>query len=78
MSSGSTTDLLYGTVVPFAWYRGCTSIAAGHFSEMAKERCNAVRIDVSEEDLIWRMQEVAAVVQIAAAARLKPLVGLLS
>ena len=76
MSSGSTTDLLYGTVVPFAWYRGCTSIAAGHFSEMAKERCNAVRIDVSEEDLIWRMQEVAAVVQIAAAARLKPLVGL--
>jgi hypothetical protein len=70
------SDILFGTVVPFSWYRGCTSVAAGHFSEMASERCNVVRIDVSEEDLVFRMQEVAAVVQLAVTARLKPLVGL--
>ncbi len=71
----SGDDIHFGTVVPFSWYRGCTSVASSHFSEMARERCNAVRIDVSEEDLVLRMQEVAAVVQLASAARLKPLVG---
>jgi hypothetical protein len=74
--SGDGSDILLGTVVPLSWYRGCTSAAAAHFSEMARERCNAVRIDVTEEDLVFRMQEVAAVVQLAVSARLKPLVGL--
>ena len=69
-------DIVFGTVVPFAPYRGCVSIAAAHFSEMARERCNAVRIDVSEDDLVCRMQEVASVVQMAHASRLKPFIGL--
>jgi hypothetical protein len=74
--SGESSDILLGTVVPFSWYRGCAGIASAHFSEMASARCNAVRIDVSEEDLVFRVQEVAAVVQLAVTARLKPLVGL--
>jgi hypothetical protein len=62
--NGDGSDILLGTVVPLSWYRRCTSAAAAHFSEMARERCNAVRIDVTEEDLVFRMQEVAAVVQL--------------
>jgi hypothetical protein len=76
MNNKSADSRYFGTVVPFSWYRGCTSAATAHFNEMARERCNAVRIDVSEEDLVLRIQEVAAVVQLAAAARLKAIIGL--
>ncbi len=72
----SSEDILFGTVVPFSWYRGCCSVSAMHFSDMARQRCNSVRIDVSDEDLVTRMQEVSAVVQLATAARLKPVLGL--